>query len=758
MCFPIDDLLSVIRRYWGFTSLRPLQEAAMRAVLRQRDSLLVLPTGGGKSLCYQAPAVLRGATTIVISPLIALMKDQVDALRANGVAAVQLNSSMSPEELRHGERQVVSGNIRLLFASPERMATPSFRRLVAQLGIRTFAIDEAHCISHWGHDFRPEYRQLKEIKKLYPGAAVHAFTATATQQVREDIVGELGLHDAEVLVGNFDRPNLTYRVLRRENEFDQVRQCIERHAGEAGIIYCIRRRDVDELTPSLAAAGIRAKPYHAGLSPESRRDTQNAFKSEQCDVVVATVAFGMGIDRSNVRFVIHTGMPKSIEHYQQETGRAGRDGLEAECLLLYGGEDAGTWRYLVEKSIGDAEKEGNLVDLQYREHALWLIEQMERFCRPMRCRHRALVEYFGQPYANESCGACDLCLGDAVQVPDGQTVAKKILSCVARVRESFGVNHVVGVLRGENSESIRKFGHDQLSTFGLLREYRKNDVRDWVHQLVGQEVLGTELVGNGERKYPVLKLNEASWDVMKDRRTTRLFYFGSPSDVDDAAPGKRRRKRSSRAERRARFDGDSWDGVDRELFERLRALRRNWANERNVPSYVIFSDVTLRDVARVRPSSPEGLRRVYGIGETKERDFGADLLAEIRDYCQASGASFDQFAIEGPDGEGASDPMRTASAKERAFDLFDRGVSIEEVMTALLRSRSTVAGYLAEYIEQQRPASIAHWVDEATYRRVSAALATDASGRLKPIYEACGGEVSYDAIRLVVAHLRSKPG
>jgi ATP-dependent DNA helicase RecQ len=748
--FPLNELMAVVRRHWGFTSLWPLQEAAMRAVIARRDSLLVLPTGGGKSLCYQAPAVLRNETTVVISPLIALMKDQVDALRANGVPAVQLNSAMSPEELNDGEREVLSGRVRLLFASPERMATPSFRRLLAQLRIRTFAIDEAHCISHWGHDFRPEYRMLSEIKRVYAESSVHAFTATATRQVRNDILAALELRDAEVLVGNFDRPNLTYRVLRREDLLAQLLDCIGRHANEAGIIYCIRRRDVDELTPQLVAAGIRAKPYHAGLTSDKRRETQNEFAAEQCDVVVATVAFGMGIDRSNVRYVIHAGMPKSIEHYQQETGRAGRDGLEAECLLLYGGEDSGTWRYLVEKSIKDAESEGKNVDSQYGSHALWMIDQMERFCRPARCRHRALVEYFGQTYPNDSCGACDLCLGDAVPVPDGQTVAKKILSCVARVRESFGVNHVVSVLRGVDSEAVRKFQHERLSTFGLLKGCRKNDVRDWVHQLLGQDVLASDLVGEGEKKYPVLKLNEASWEVMKDQRTVRLYFFGTPSQGDEDRPQRKRRERASRNERRSRFDADSWEGVDRDLFERLRALRRQWAQERNVPSYVILGDAALRDLARVRPASADTLRRVYGIGEVKQRDFGAALLAEIRDYCRQTGASADQIAEAA-----AADLMRNGSAKERAFEMFEGGASVDDVMAKLLRSRSTVAGYLAEYIESWRPASVSNWVDDATYARVVAAAENDTSGRLKPIFEACGGEVPYEVIRCVLAHQRS---
>ena len=376
-------LLDIIRKHWGYDSLRPLQEEAMMAALSGRDSLVVMPTGGGKSLCFQAPALLRESVTVVVSPLISLMKDQVDGLRECGVAAGQLNSSQSLEDLRSVERGVLRGEIRLLFVSPERLVTARCREFLAQAGVKTFAIDEAHCISHWGHDFRPEYRQLRTLREEFPDSSVHAYTATATPQVRRDIAEQLGLRDPLVLVGDFDRPNLTYRVLPRQDEMRQVLDVVERHRGEAGIIYCIRRKDVDSLADKLRRRGLNALAYHAGLTPEERREAQEAFANEKCDLVVATVAFGMGIDRSNVRFVLHTAMPKSVEHYQQESGRAGRDGLEAECVLLYSGSDYMTWKSMLASSTSEIE---------HRESMQRHLHDMDRYASGATCRHRALVE------------------------------------------------------------------------------------------------------------------------------------------------------------------------------------------------------------------------------------------------------------------------------------------------------------------------------------------------------------------------------
>src|SRR5579862_7383524 len=351
------DLQALISRYWGFRELRPLQEQAMRAVLEDRDSLVVLPTGGGKSLCYQAPAVYRGGTTVVVSPLIALMKDQVDSLRACGIAATQLDSSLTGVERSAYEMDLSQGELRLLFLSPERLVSTDIYRILQRIDVRTFAIDEAHCISHWGHDFRPEYRQMNRLREFFPKASIHGYTATATEQVRADIIKQLALRDPVVLVGNFDRPNLTYRVLAKHTVLTQVLEVLDRHRGEAGIIYCPRRIDVDDLAAALLQKKHSVLPYHAGLTTEQRQAAQEAFRAERVDIVVATVAFGMGIDRSNVRFVMHTGMPKSLEHYQQETGRAGRDGLEAECVLLHSGGDFVSNKRMMEKSAAEAGAE-----------------------------------------------------------------------------------------------------------------------------------------------------------------------------------------------------------------------------------------------------------------------------------------------------------------------------------------------------------------------------------------------------------------
>jgi ATP-dependent DNA helicase RecQ len=727
-------LAEVITRHWGFPSLRPLQEPAMHAVLDGRDSLVVLPTGGGKSLCYQAPAVLRGDTTVVVSPLISLMKDQVDSLRSCGVSAVQIDSSQTTAERFVYEMDIRQNAVRLVFVAPERLVNTDFYRVLQRIDVRTFAIDEAHCISHWGHDFRPEYRQLSKLREVFPQASLHAYTATATEQVRRDIVSQLGLKSPEILVGNFDRPNLTYRILPRQDFMKQVLQMLDRHRGEAGIIYCLRRADVDVLTPALTGSGYRALPYHAGLPAEERKATQNAFAAEQCDLVVATVAFGMGIDRSNIRFVLHAAMPKSIEHYQQETGRAGRDGLEAECVLLYSGADTMTWKRIMEKSAAEANSEP-----EYLVSALKHIDDMDRYCRGAVCRHRALVNYFGQDYEPASCSACDLCLGDVEEAADAPVLAQKILSCVARVKEGFGINHVVGVLRGEETENIRKRGHEKLSTYGLLQEHRKADVRDWVYQLLGQGVLLQ--VGD---EYPILKLNEASWEVMRGQRAVRLVQ---PV----------RRKKGDRPEK-SKADTASWEGVDSGLFDALRGLRRQMAEARQVPPYIIFSDATLREIARARPSTLEKLRLIYGVGDTKLRDLGPAFLELLTKHCQEQTLSRDNAAGPLKSVEPKRASVRPNPQRDLAFRLFREGAVIEDVMHQTGRGRSAVLDYLAEYIRETQPPSITCWVNGDIENRVREAVRKVGMERLKPIYLELGEQISYDDIRLVVAKMLNDTG
>jgi len=726
----LEPLKQIIFKHWGYRTFRPLQEDAMRAVLDGRDSLVVLPTGGGKSLCYQAPAVLRGDTTVVVSPLIALMKDQVDGLQACGVPAIQLDSSQSSDERFAYEMDIRQGAIRLLFVSPERLVMPNFQAMLRSIDVRTFAVDEAHCISHWGHDFRPEYRQLAELRKHFPGASLHAYTATATERVRQDIIDQLQLREPSVLVGSFDRPNLTYRVLPRGDLLKQVREVLDRHRNEAGIIYCIRRKDVDELTPALKTFGVNARSYHAGMTADERRAAQDAFRSEECNVIVATVAFGMGIDRSNIRFVLHTGMPKSIEHYQQETGRAGRDGLEAECVLLHSGQDFMTWKFIIEKSA-----EEDRADPTHLPGMLRHLGDMQRYCTSSLCRHKGLVEYFGQKHTGE-CQACDVCLGDAEEVPDALVVAQKILSCVARVKEGFGLNHVASVLHGAATDGIRKWGHDKLTTYGLLASTTRPVIQDWIRQLIGQNLL--EQVGD---EYPVLKLNAASWAIMKGQRGVKLLQ-----------PAKRAKDEKPT---KSKADVVSWEGVDEELFESLRVLRRGLAEKRNVPPYQVFSDQSLREMAKIRPTTLDKFHLIYGVGEQKLRDFGPQFLKVINDESRQRNLSQDNRPGTPQAPKPRSETPRAVVDRNRAYALFREQASIEDVCNETDWGRAKVIGLLAEFIQDERLPAIDTWVSEELYQRIAAAARRTGTERLKPIFLMLGEKVPYDDIRLVVAHLTS---
>ena len=616
---PVDEsmsdalLLAALQRVWGFSQFRPLQREAMHAILESRDSVVVLPTGGGKSLCFQAPAialaeispgVVRKGVALVVSPLISLMKDQVDGLRVDGVAAAYLNSTLQPHERDDVLASVREDRCRLLYASPERIVgegSQALRRMLQHAGVRFIAIDEAHCISQWGHDFRPEYRQLGRLRDDFPGVSLHAFTATATERVRRDIVSELRLQNPSVLVGSFDRPNLTYRVLRRGNLHKQLTSILARHENEAGIVYCSSRREVESLAEWLQGQGHRAVPYHAGLPDGVRSRHQDMFLDEQVDIVVATVAFGMGIDRSNVRFVVHASAPRSPEHYQQESGRAGRDGLPAECVLIYSGADFLRWRQMLESNG------------EWTESARTLMRDMERYASGTRCRHRALVEYFGEQFGKSGCGACDWCLKELEAVADPLTVAQKVLSCVARVKQTWGVAHVVDVLKGRINEKVSAAGHDRLTTFGLLKNESTAAVRGYIEQLAGDGFL----LRHGD-PYPVLRITDAGAALLRGKATCVLYR--------EIAPPPSRRTRG------ARHAAAVPATVDAALFDVLRAVRLRIARERGVPPYVIFHDTTLRDMVERRPKTIEDLHGVYGVGAKKAADFGDAFLDAIRTY------------------------------------------------------------------------------------------------------------------------------
>ena len=599
-----DRVLAVLRRFWGYVSLRPLQLEAIQAGLERRDSLVVMPTGGGKSLCYQVPPAVAGRTDIVVSPLIALMKDQVDALRASGYPAAALHSGVDPAEIRQVERELAAGRHHLIFVAPERLLTPRFLELAARLKVSSFAIDEAHCISQWGHDLRPEYRKLAELKTRFPKASIHAYTATATERVRRDIIEQLGLENPAVLVGSFDRPNLLYRVRPKLDVNAQIAETIWRHKGEASIVYSISRKDTEQIARYLASEGVRAAAYHAGMEADERRRTQDRFAAEEIDVVVATVAFGMGIDRSDIRCVIHAAIPKSIEAYQQETGRSGRDGLPAECVLFYSAADVIRWHSLMERSAEEAATAPEVAESGKR-----LLEEMRRFATVVRCRHAALSAYFGETYPGANCGSCDFCLGEVEGVADSTVLAQKVLSCVARVEQRFGVEHVVDVLSGAVSERIRRWDHAKLSTYGIMKEVPRKTLTNLVYQLVDAGLLERT---PGDR--PALKLNALSWEVMRGKRAVSLLK------AKESKPG------------RTRIEEASWRDVDEAIFESLRKLRREIAAERGVAAFVILHDATLRELASVRPTSMEALRHIRGMGEKKLADFGARVVECIRSH------------------------------------------------------------------------------------------------------------------------------
>ena len=729
---PVEtQLLEALRRYWGYDSFLPLQAEAMAASMAGQDSVVVLPTGGGKSLCFQAPAVCREGLALVISPLISLMKDQVDALRACGVPAAAINSTLTAGERREVAEQIRRGELKLVYVAPERLLAERTLEFFKQTPLSLIAIDEAHCISQWGHDFRPEYRGLKILKHAFPGVSVHAYTATASEPVQRDIADQLGLRNPQMLVGSFDRPNLIFRIRRPANRFSDICQLIEQRKGEAGIVYCISRKEVDKTAEALCALGYRALPYHAGLSDEERHRNQDAFLDERADIVVATVAFGMGIDKSNVRYVIHAGMPKSLEHYVQESGRAGRDGLEADCLLLYSGRDAIVWRGLIEKGENGADA-----------GALESLTAMERFCGGVTCRHRAIVGYFGQELAGENCGACDVCLGELNLVDDPVLLSQKILSCVLRLEQRYGADYTSKVLAGSNEQRIREQGHDKLSTYGLLSEHRNSVIREWIEQLVSQGYM--RKVG----EYTTLELTESGRALLKGEGTPQLVK---------PAPG----ARDSRS--RGASSADSWDGVDRGLFEKLRSLRTALAAEHGVPPYVVFGDAALRDMARRRPKSLEAFLDVRGVGERKRDDYGVAFVEAIVDYCTSNGVSLDVPVAAAPRREATSEASSRGGGVSNAsaiasFGHFKRGASIDEVMKEMGRARSTVTGYLGEFLRHDQIQDPSPWVEQQTVRRIEQAIAEVGQAGLRPIFDQLGGDVSYDDIRIVATCVANREG
>ncbi len=717
-----QQLLRVLKQYWGYETFHNLQLPAMKAVLEHRDSVVVLPTGGGKSLCFQAPAMCMEGMAVVISPLISLMKDQVDALTANGIPAALINSTLSNAEKWNINDLMQSGELKLLYIAPE-----SLHRIIPklkELKVSFFAIDEAHCVSQWGHDFRPHYRELKILREQFPGIGVHAYTATATQRVRDDMQEQLLLHEPEVLIGNFDRPNLSYRILRKDIALQQVIEVIARHAKSAGIIYCISRKEVENVTAQLREHGINARAYHAGLSDEDRMTNQEDFIKDRIQVIVATVAFGMGIDKPDVRFVIHVGIPKSVENYQQETGRAGRDGLEAECCLLHGGGDFNMWQRIFSNQLPHVLK-----------LSMESLKGMTDFCTGIECRHRSLVKHFGQDLA-EDCGtACDVCDGSIELVENPLKYAQMILSQVYRQSQSYGMEYTALCLKGSKDKRILQNKHESLSTYGLLKEIPKSSIMDWIGQLLQQKFLRQA----GE--FGVLQLTDDGAALLKGERTPRLT---KPTDDETTRTPKKTTKPTS------------MDGVDEGLFEALRELRMKQAQERGVPPYVVFGDASLIDMARRRPSSPETFLSIHGVGQKKCEEYSDVFLYAIESYCQENGLEVDLEVEEVRVKPVSQKSKLPSNSGLKAFPYFERGLSIEAVCREIGRKPSTVEGYLTEYLVSREITDPSPWVEPGLIRQIEDALEELQPDRLRPLFEYFEEKIDYTTLKIVSTCYRNR--
>ena len=599
----MPDLEHLLRTTFGYDRFRPLQREICEATLAGRDVFALLPTGGGKSLCFQLPALARDGLTVVVSPLIALMKDQVDALQASGVAATFLNSTLGEDEARSRLRGLHRGEFRLLYAAPERLMLAGWKENLKSWNVSCLAIDEAHCVSEWGHDFRPEYQQLAKLRELLPGVPVMALTATATERVRAGIIQHLGLRDPATFVASFNRPNLTYRVVPKDQPLKQVIDFIRRREDENGIIYCASRSAAERVADSLAGRGFLARAYHAGLDADTRSRNQESFLRDETRIICATIAFGMGINKPNVRWIIHHDLPKNIEGYYQETGRAGRDGLPGDCLLLFSPGDIAKQTHFLEE----------ITDAQEQKIARDQLRNMVNYAESAGCRRVALLAHFGEGFPTATCGACDNCL-EPRESYDGTVVAQKFLSCLYRIARhsgfSVGLRHVVAVLTGADNEKIRRWGHDQLTTYGIGPEL---DERGW--SAVARELMRLGHVAVSPGEFATLELTDSGLEVLRTRTPIQLT---KPMDLPAA--------RKAPARRAGEVE------CDEILFVRLRALRKELADERRVPAYIILGDAALRAMARHYPATERDMTGIPGMGERKREQFGALFADEIADY------------------------------------------------------------------------------------------------------------------------------
>jgi ATP-dependent DNA helicase RecQ len=723
-----SQLLSTLKKYFGFTTFRPLQEQIISDALAGKDVFALLPTGGGKSLCFQLPALLRPGITLVISPLIALMKDQVDALIASGVNATFLNSTVDGPEFGARMRDLRSGACKLLYVAPERLMLPGFLAQLREWNVSQIAVDEAHCISEWGHDFRPEYRQLASVRDMFPEIPVMALTATATDRVRADIVRLLKLKLPGNFVASFNRPNLSYRVVPKDGPYDQLLAFIKERPKECGIVYCQSRAKTEEVAENLRSDGISARPYHAGLSAEERSRNQESFLRDETHVVCATIAFGMGINKPNVRFVVHYDLPKNIEGYYQETGRAGRDGLPSECLLLFSSGD-------VAKQMRFIEEKENPQEKKVASDQLW---QMVRYAESAECRRAMLLRYFSETYPEANCQGCDNCLTPRPQF-DGTVAAQKILSCVFRIKERTGINtglkHVIDVLLGADTERIRDWRHESLSTYGIGKEHSRMEWNSIARELMQLGYLRQSMVGD---KFQVVELGPAAREVLSQKKTVMLT---TAIDTKKAVAGSDKKKgRSGEIE------------CDENLFDRLRGVRKQLADERDVPAYIVFSDVALRQMARDYPTDEAQFRRISGVGERKLAEFGAAFLREINDYLKTTTRKeFSAGPLLDAEPKAPTKKGKVNGTMRTTLGLLRDGNSVKEISEARGFAISTIYGHILSAIEAGEKVDINGILSSKQQAEIDFVFEKVGTNNLTGAIELLGGDgqpYTYDQLRI----------
>ncbi|MEW6668071.1 MAG: DNA helicase RecQ [Thermodesulfobacteriota bacterium] len=718
-----DDtaIKATLKKVFGFDTFLPYQEEVVRAILRAQDCFVVMPTGGGKSLCFQLPAHLLPGTCMVISPLISLMKDQVDAARSNGLRAGFINSSQTDLERIEVFRDLEAGRLDLLYVSPERFAMETFLNNLRRASLCLAAIDEAHCISEWGHDFRPDYLYLSEIVKHFPDLPVAAFTATATRRVQQNIVERLGLRSPHIVRASFDRPNLFYEVAPKADVDSQVLDFIKNRKGEPGIVYRTTRDDVDDMARLLQGHGLKALPYHAGLGDDTRKANQEAFNSDEVEVMVATIAFGMGIDKPNVRFVVHADLPKSMEAYYQETGRAGRDGEPAHCLLLFSRGDIPRMRHFIDQIGDEGERRRSMATLN---------EMVNYAATNQTCLRRRILAYFGEEYGKDNCGACDVCTGE-MEAVDLTTDARMILSAMARTRERFGAGHIIDIVKGADTKKIRSFRHHALPTYGVGRS---KDKRHW--RQVIDDLLSLGIITQSQGDLPVLELTPKAQAVLKGREGVQVL----------------RRKEVLAPKAPAR-------GYEQGLFEHLRTLRLRLAANKKVPPYVIFSDRSLREMAVHAPHSRSAFLLLHGVGETKWELYGEAFLEAIKSYLAAH-----PEAGYNPASGGRAEPTsfhhkekRKSCTVEETWALIQRGLAIQQIALKRGLTEQTVVAHIERLILEGRDIDIDRFVRPEVRRHVEELVKTRGRSLLSEIVENASIPVSFDEARLARAWAKTRP-